>query len=236
MSRLSCSPKKRRMVAEPEQRHSRALEPDLIADPQLKAEAEAKNGLRQYDLGLRVIETSIERGLESFKLRPSTILSLHREALIGISAYAGLWRPAGVEIQGSRHTPPGAHLVAELIEDMCDYVNDRWHEVTAVHLASYLMWRLNWIHPFADGNGRTATMTSYVAMSVKIGRVLAGTPTIPEQIVDNRVPYFEALDAADSAWKQQELVDVSKMETLLSALLANQLMSIYKMAGGQSAL
>ena len=50
-------------------------------------------------------------------------------------------------------------------------------------------------------------MTSYVAMSVKIGRVLAGTPTIPEQIVDNRVPYFEALDTADSAWQQNELVE-----------------------------
>lgn len=75
-------------------------------------------------------------------------------------------------------------------------------------------------------------MTSYVAMSIKIGKVLAGTPTIPEQIVDNRIPYFEALDAADKAWKDKEL-DVSKMEELLSALLANQLMSIYKQAGGQ---
>jgi Fic family protein len=220
------------MAVEPEQRHSRALEPDLIVDPQLKAEAEAKNGLRQYDLGIRVIETALERGPENFKLRPSTILSLHREALNGISAYAGLWRPAGVEIQGSDHTPVGAHLVPELIENMCDYVNDRWSEASAIHVAAYLMWRLNWIHPFADGNGRTARMTSYVVMSIKIGRILAGTPTIPEQIVDNRVPYFDALDAADKAWKA-ERVDVSKMEELLSALLANQLISIYKLAGGQ---
>jgi hypothetical protein len=85
-------------MADQEQRHSRALEPDLIHDPQLKAEAEAKNGLRQYDLGIRIIETAIERGTGDFKLRPSTILGLHREALMGISAYAGLWRPAGVEI------------------------------------------------------------------------------------------------------------------------------------------
>lgn len=222
---------KKRAVTEPEQRHSRALEPDLILDPQLKAEAEAKNGLRQYDLGIRIIETAIERDSEKFKLRPSTILSLHREALNGISAYAGLWRPAGVEIQGSKHTPVGAHLVPELIESMCDYVNDRWQSTTAIHIAAYLMWRLNWIHPFADGNGRTARMTSYGAMSIKIGRVLAGTPTIPEQIVDNRVPYFDALDAADIAWKQDR-VDVSKMEDLLSVLLANQLMSIYLIAGG----
>jgi hypothetical protein len=74
-------------------------------------------------------------------------------------------------------------------------------------------------------------MTSYVVMSIKIGRVLAGTPTIPEQIVDNRAPYFDALDAADKADKAGR-IDVSKMEELLSALLATQLMSIYKLAGG----
>jgi hypothetical protein len=47
--------------------------------------------------------------------------------------------PAGVEIQGSGHAPPGAHLVAELIEDMCDYVNDRWHDATAIHTVIYKM-------------------------------------------------------------------------------------------------
>jgi Fic family protein len=219
-------------MAEQEQRHSHALEPDLIADPQLKAATEARNGLRQYDEGLQTIETAIERGAAEFKLRPSAILGLQRPALTGISSYAGLWRPAGVEIQGSKHSPPGAHLVPELVEDMCDYVNEQWRDATAIHLAAYLMWRLNWIHPFADGNGRTARMTSYVVMSIKIGRVLAGSPTIPEQIVGNRVPYFDALDQADEACKKGQ-IDVSKMEELLAALLANQLMSIYKLAGGQ---
>jgi Fic family protein len=219
-------------MAEHQQRHSHALEPDLIANPQLKAEAEAKNGLRQYDLGIRIVETAIERGTDAFRLRPSTLLSLHREALMGISAYAGNWRPAGVAIEGSAHVPVGAHLVPELIESMCGYVNDRWKDATAINLAAYVMWRLNWIHPFDDGNGRTSRMTSYVVMSIKIGRVLAGTPTIPEQIVSNRVPYFDALDTADEAWKEGR-IDVAKMEGLLAGLLANQLMSIYKLAGGQ---
>jgi len=75
-------------------------------------------------------------------------------------------------------------------------------------------------------------MTSYVVMSIKIGRALAGTPTIPEQIVENRVPYFDALDAADEAFKKGQ-IDVSKMEELLGALLAKQLMSIYQLAGGK---
>lgn len=213
-----------------EKRDSRALEPQLITDPLARAEAEARNVLRQYDAGIAVIQSALER--HSFKLRPSLILTLHREALAGISLFAGNFRPSGVQIQGSRHEPPGAHLVPELVEDLCDYVNARWEQGTPIHLAAYVMWRLNWIHPFADGNGRTSRIVSYVVLSIRAGAMLPGTPTIPDQIVDNRNPYFDALDAADVAEKEGRL-DVSKMESLLGALLARQLTSFYQAVGGK---
>lgn len=213
-----------------EKRDSRALEPELISDPRAKAEAEARNGLRQYDAGIAAIQTALERN--SFKLRTSLILGLHREALNGISMFAGNFRPAGVQIQGSKHEPVGAHMVPELVEEMCDYVNDRWSTATPLHLGAYVMWRLNWIHPFADGNGRTSRIASYVVLSVRAGAVLPGTPTIPDQIVDNRGPYFEALDAADEAWRGGH-VDVSSMEELLGNLLARQLTNFYQAAGGK---
>jgi Fic family protein len=157
---------------------------------------------------------------------------LQREALAGISAYAGNYRPGGVAIEGSKHEPVGAHLVPELVEDMCDYVNDHWNESAPIHLAAYLMWRLNWIHPFADGNGRTSRVVSYVVLSIRAGAILPGTPTIPDQIVDNRNPYFEALDAADAACREGK-IDVSKMENLLATLLAKQLAGFYQAAGGK---
>ena len=122
------------MSAAPEKRDSRALQPELISDPHERAEAEARNGLRQYDYGINVIQTALERG--SFKLRVSLVLGLHREALAGISVFAGNFRPAGVEIQGSKHEPAGAHLVPELIEQLCDYVNDNWENTTPIHLAA----------------------------------------------------------------------------------------------------
>jgi Fic family protein len=176
---------------ERDRRDSRALEPELIIDPQAKAVAEARNGFRQYDAAIAAIHTALDRG--SFKLRPSLILGLQRAALAGISSYAGNYRPGGVSIEGTKHEPVGAHLVPEMVEDMCDYVNDHWNESTPIHLAAYLMWRLNWIHPFADGNGRTSRIISYVVLSIRAGSVLPGTPTIPDQIVDNRKPYFDAL-------------------------------------------
>ncbi|HEX9904878.1 MAG TPA: Fic family protein, partial [Propylenella sp.] len=126
-----------------------------------------------------------------------------------------------------------AHLVPELAETLCDYVNENWADRTALHLAAYAMWRLNWIHPFADGNGRTSRILSYLILCIRTGWILPGTPTIPDQIVQNRTPYFEALDAADAAWRNGTM-NVSKMEALLEGLLATQLMSVYHLAGGSA--
>ena len=213
------------MVPQNDKRDSRALEPELSSDPIKKAEAEARDGIRQFDASIKSIQAALDRGI--FKLRPSLILGLHREALAGISSYAGNYRPAGMNIKGSKHQPPGAHLVPELVEDLCDYVNDHWQANSPIHLSSYVMCRLNWIHPFADGNGRTSRITSYVVLSISAGYVLPGTPTIPDQIVDNRTPYFNALDAADAAFAAGK-IDVRKMEELVGGLLANQLATFYK--------
>lgn len=218
-------------MSEDERRHSVASEANLIQDAQRRAEAEARNGLVQFDRACGMVMDAIEKG-EGWKLRPSAILALHRAALEGISIYAGNYRPASVAISGSKHKPVDAHLVPELIEDLCDYVNQHWNDKTAVHLASYVMWRLNWIHPFSDGNGRTSRMVSYVVMSVKLGMLLPGRYTIPDQIVDNRQPYFDALEEADRAAGQGKLV-LTKMEQLIESMLAKQLMGVMESATGK---
>ncbi len=114
-----------------------------------------------------------------------------------------------------------------LVEDMCDYVNDNWESKSAVHLAAYIMWRLNWIHPFADGNGRTSRIVSFLVLCLRVGMRLPGKNTIPDQICENRGPYFEALEAADAAEKEGR-IDVSAMESLIKAMLAKQLVSMYE--------
>jgi Fic family protein len=216
-----------------DKRDSRAEGVAIVADPVAKAEAEVRNGFRQYDVVIQMAQDAIDRG--EFLLRPSAILTLHREALRDLSAYAGNYRPAGVEIKKSKHKPPGAHLVPELVEDMCSYVNQYWHQETPIHLASYVMWRLNWIHPFDDGNGRTSRATSFLVLMTKLGIVFSGTNTIPEQIASDRSGYYAALDAADEAARAGE-IDLRAMEDLLSGMLARQLLSIYSRAGGSGSI
>jgi Fic family protein len=138
--------------------------------------------------------------------------------------FAGNFRPAGVGIKGSKYEPPGAFQVAGLVEELCDYVNGNFDR-SAVHLAAYSLWRLNWIHPFTDGNGRTARALSYLVLCIRLGYRLPGTRTIPELISDDKAPYYKALEKADQG-------ELKELEAYVQALLATQLLGIAEAAAG----
>jgi Fic family protein len=214
-----------------EDRHSRAIEEPLPQDPQTIASLEARNALKQFDEVIEAVEYFIQPGY-SFKLRPSLILKLHRTVLQGLNHYAGVWRPGKVEIGGSKHTPPDAFQVPELIEELCDYVNEHWSK-SALHLAAYVLWRMNWIHPFVDGNGRTARAVAYLVLCIRLGYRLPGTKTIPDHIADNKRPYYEALEQVDLSCKDGQL-KLDPMEKLLSDLLAAQLLSVFDAASHEA--
>lgn len=204
-----------------EQRHSEAEAPVIVADDEARARRESENALRQFDHVLDLID-DVARGARPFRLRVSTIQDLHRYALDGLSAYAGNWRPGGVTISLSEHKPPAAHLVAGLMEEMCDWINDRRDKGTALELCAYAMWRLNWIHPFDDGNGRTSRAVAYFVLCGSLGYRLGGQLTIPEQIAADKPPYYAALEVADRAFASGT-TDVSVLEDLLKMQLARQL-------------
>ncbi len=209
------------------QRDSKPASHQLYADADQKAALEARNGLLQFDEVLRLIEES----KKGFKLRPSTIQRLQRLAIKDIYTCAGNFRTGPVYINGTTHQPPAPDTVSEHVEEMCDYVNSKWADVSALHLSAYLMWRVNWIHPFSGGNGRTSRAVSYLVLCARLGYNLPGTITIPDQVVSNRQPYYEALDAADAA-SAKGMVDLSIMEQLLAEMLANQLSSVIDAAMG----
>ena len=207
------------------ERHSVAAQLSLITDPIEEAKRESENAVAQFDRVLDLID-DVARGGKAFRLRTSMILDLHRIALEGLSNYAGNFRPADVSIGQSKHVPPGAHLVAGLIEEMCDYVMEKFETAKALHLCAYVMWRLNWIHPFTDGNGRTSRALAYFVLCAKIGYRLPGQETLPEQIAINKAPYYAALEAADLHYSDGNL-ELTALEALLDKCLATQLLSAY---------
>ena len=217
------------MVAD---RHSEAEDAALLSDPDEIARREAENGIRQFTLALDIIRTYVKDADRAFKLRAGPILQLHQAALDGLHRLSGTYRNTPVKIHGSLHQPPEPAFVADEVQAMCEYINENWTK-SAVHLAAYVLWKMNWIHPFADGNGRTARAVSYVVLSIKLDSLLPGTPTIPEQIATNKDPYYDALEKADRAWAENK-IDVSILETLLGDMLAKQLLNAAKEASGEN--
>lgn len=206
----------------------------VVADDDERAALEAENALLQFDRVLDLIDEHVRDG-RPFRLRPSTILTLHAEAMRGVDAQAGTFRNAPVTIAGSRHAPPAEHLVAVKVEDMCEWITERWSDASAIDLCAYIMWRLNWIHPFADGNGRTTRAVAYLVLCVRAGARLPGFPTIPEQIAADKRPYYDALEAADQS-EAEEDPDLTAMQVLLESYLEKQLQAVFDAAkaGGSS--
>lgn len=188
-----------------------------------RARREAENSLAQFDFTAETIRTALSSP-PPFELTLSLLQRLNEIALRGVDARAGAVRTGSLHITNSEHVPPqGAAILSEL-EAACAYVSERWEHATAIHLASIVMWRLAWIHPFWDGNGRTSRAAGYIVLAVRLGFLPPGSSTIPDMLAKNRRGYFEALEDADAAWRGGRL-NLATMERLVGRYLHQQLES-----------
>ena len=89
-------------------------------------------------------------------------------------------------------------------------------------MPAYALWRLNWIHPFIEGNGRTARAACYYLMCMRHGALLPRRRIVPERIRGNRSPYYAALQAADRHWANGQF-NVDDLALYLERLLVEQL-------------
>lgn len=183
---------------------------------------ERENGLRQVDRALALVEQAVEA--HAFELTIDVVCELHRIAMDGLVDAPGEVRSCDVVIRGSRHEPPPFAEVPGLLDAMCDYANGSTQD--AIHVAAYVLWRLNWIHPFApDGNGRTARAAALVVLFARLGRepvTKRDHPTFLQRLSWRPLAYRDALEAADAAWKTGTL-DVGELEDLLYRVLVEEL-------------
>ena len=128
------------------------------------------------------------------RLTESVLLDLHGMILRGIEdEYAGRYRNVPVRIVGARHIPPNPVRVPELMSTLFDWYACEGSQLWDVHTAADLHWRLARIHPFTDGNGRTARL----AMNLHLLR--HGYPlTIIRADRDQRSDYYQALAESDA--------------------------------------
>lgn len=188
-------------------------------NPELYAKVSQQNLLRQYDLLSNCIEIGLSKGIEAFD--KYTLWALNYAAVSNIAQFGGRYREDPISV--GDHIPPHFKDVPNEMDRFFSVIHENWAIIDhPTYLAAYALWRLNWIHPFVEGNGRTARAACYYLLCMKQGRLLQGSKIVPERIRENRDPYVEALRAADQVWNQGQY-DLSALSDYLSGLLVKQL-------------
>ncbi|WP_299218823.1 Fic family protein [uncultured Aquimarina sp.] len=91
------------------------------------------------------------------------------------------------------HTPPDFKLLTRLMESFCDFFNNNPKDsfIHPIVKASILHFLIGYIHPFVDGNGRTARAIFYWYL-LKEGYWLAEYLSISRVIMKTKVQYEKA--------------------------------------------
>lgn len=189
------------------------------------------------------------RAQKDLPITPGLILQLQSmmtDATLEDESAAGRWRRSDedVRVVDERnhevlHVPPPADQVASRMAELCKFANER-HETPFIHpliKAIVIHFMMGWIHPFVDGNGRTARALFYWSMArsgywliefTSISRVLKKAPAqyarayLYSETDDNDLTYFldhqlnvisEAIQALHSylADKSKEIADTRRL-------------------------
>jgi len=118
----------------------------------LREHFEAKN----HEKAIRFVEELARPG---YTLSQRDILTVHGLVLENIETeFAGRFRNGQVRILGANFIPPNFIRIHELVKKLVEYVNRNPDKLDPVTLVATFHHRFVWIHPFFDGNGRTARL------------------------------------------------------------------------------
>ena len=150
----------------------------------LREHFEAKN----HEKAIQYVE---ELAQPRYALCEKDILRVHGLVLENIETeFAGRFRNGQVRILGANFIPPNFIKVHGLVKELIVYVNHNPDTLDPIELVARFHHRFVWIHPFFDGNGRTARLLMNLIL-MKFG--------YPPAIIlkNNRKQYYRALNVAN---------------------------------------
>ena len=153
----------------------------------LKDSLEVIGHAKAYDFMLQIIRE------KPFELTEHIILELHRLFYEGIDKQtAGKYRDISVYITGTDYLPPESEQVPVMMKEYIHKVNQLSGKVHPIELAALTHKWLVDIHPYVDGNGRTARLL----MNLFLIHYGFGIVSIPPVL---RLEYIDALRVSQRA-------------------------------------
>ena len=197
-------------------------ETELAIEENLTSGAKPINHYLEAINHAKAFEFILEAGKNKAKTNESFILQLHKIILSGIdNTNAGFYRSVRVRISGSETILPNPLKVPDLMADFGAWLTDNHDD--ALDFALEAHYRLVSIHPFIDGNGRTARLllnailleSGYAPIIIrKIDRRRYLSALETYQTRENPEPYINfMLSALNRSLKMMiDLLDISKPE------------------------
>lgn len=163
---------------------------------------------------------------------PNTVAlrELHRTATFLLLERPGELRTAEVHVgDGTGKVvlePPASKDVPAVLDRFFEELAGRWRVDGPLEIAAFTLWMVNWVHPFMNGNGRTARALCYTCLSLKLGFVLPGSPTLIDLIMENRPEYYYSLKMADEGYQVSGAPNLEALRGLIDRLLVRQLETV----------
>lgn len=148
---------------------------------------------KNHQDAIKFIEVSVK---EKKEIDEKTVLRVHELLLQSIDENAGRFRVSDVKINGALFMPPHFTEVRPKTLDLLEWVRTNPNQLNPIELAAIFHHKYVYIHPFTEGNGRTARLLmNHILMR-------HGFPFIAEVEFNNREKYYRALSDADLGFKQ----------------------------------
>ncbi|MGC2776429.1 MAG: Fic family protein [Bradyrhizobium sp.] len=160
----------------------------------------------------------------------SALRLLHRTATVFLLAKPGQYRNFDVHVDTAgivafRGQP--WRSIKRLMRRFFRDLEARWKTGDAVDVASYALWRLTWIHPFSNGNGRTAIAFAYACLCLKLGAWLPGKETIVDLITADPERCQDVLRTTDRGMaRPTDEPDLGAIKAYLDDLLLRQMRTL----------
>lgn len=152
-------------------------------------EARPKREVLNYFAGLRYVEKHAQKKV----IRHEDIFGLHRLLADRVMDQGEAGRYRSIAVRVGKHVPPAASDVSGLMFEMLEWWNSKSVALSPVLSSAILHYQFEWIHPFADGNGRTGRALALWEL-YRRGFDSHHIFSVDEYYWEDRPAYYKALD------------------------------------------
>ena len=197
-------------------------ETELAIEEKITSGAKPINDYLEAVNHAKAFDFIMESAKNNVKIDEYYVLNIHKIILTGINdTNAGFYRSVRVRISGSQTILPNPLKVPDLMDDFSKWLMQKDEDMLIKAIEAH--YRLVSIHPFIDGNGRTARLllnsilmengyAPIIIRPIDRKRYLSTLETYQTQ--ENKEPYYRfMLSAMNRSLKMMiDLLDINKPE------------------------